>query len=127
MPRDKVKEIVEKDLGKSRLDFDDVLYLKRYFGVHPLDMLNTLKEMDYISPTRWKEYLNLDSDGREKVLFGRLDGKVSKIGKKARAVVSERFFHLALDAYRKRKINKQMMAKLLRLLSTTAIESITKK
>jgi len=126
MPRNKVKETVEKDLGKSRLDFDDVLYLKRYFGVHPMDMLNTLKEMDHISPTRWKEYLNMDADEREKVLFGSLDRKVSKIGKQAGAIVSERFFHLALDAYRKKKINKQMMAKLLSL-STTAVGSITKK
>lgn len=126
MPRNKVKEVVEKDLGKSRLDFDDVLYLKRYFGVHHLDMLSTLKEMDYISPTRWKEYLNLNADEREGALFGRLDGKVTRTGKKAGATVSGRFLHLALDAYRKRKINTKMMAKLVGL-SATAVKFITKK
>jgi len=126
MPRNKVREIVEKDFGKFRLDFDDVLYLKRYFGVHPLDMLSTLREMDYISPTRGKEYLNLDADKREKILFGSLDGKASKTGKKAGPIVSERFFHLALDAFRKRKINTQMMAELLNI-SSSAVESIAKK
>lgn len=126
MPRDKVKEIIERDLGKFRLDFDDVLYLKRYFGVHVVDMMNTLKEMGCISPTRWKEYLNVDSDERERAFFGVLDGKGPKKQGTGRTVVSERFLNLALDAYKKKKVNKIGIAKLLGM-SSAVVASITKK
>ncbi len=126
MPRDKVREIVEKDLGKSRLDFDDVLYLKIYFGVNSVDMLNTLKEMGYIPPIRWKEYLKLDSEKREEVLFGILRGKHPKQRVRGKAIVSERFVHLVLDAYRKKKITKQKVAQVLNISAASA-ESIAKK
>jgi hypothetical protein len=39
MPASKVRAIVEKEFGDRRLTFEQVLYLKRYFGVSFAAML----------------------------------------------------------------------------------------
>lgn len=124
IPREKVREIIAKDIGKSRLEFDDVLYLKRYFGVGTQAMLNTLKEMEFISPTRWKEYQKRDSDSREYTLFGSVIGEFKK-GRQW-TIFSERFVNLALDAYRKNKISLNELSALLHKREAE-VESITKR
>jgi Zn-dependent peptidase ImmA (M78 family)/DNA-binding XRE family transcriptional regulator len=111
IPRSKAREVVEKDIGKSRLEYDDVLYLKRYFGVSIQAMLNTLKEMEYISPKRWKEFQKRDSDTWEFALYGNRMGELKK-GRR-QTIFSERFVNLTLDAFRKKKINKEEVEKLL--------------
>lgn len=126
MPRDKVEEIVAKDIRKSQLDFENVLYLKRYFGVSTLDMLRTLREMDSISPTRWKEYQKVDSDSREKALFGKLSGDKAAKTRRGRTHVSDRFVSLALEAYKKKKIGKEKLARLIHKNITT-VESILER
>jgi len=112
MPKDKVKEIIDRDLGKTRLDLEDVLYLKRYFGISTLTMLQALRDMEYISQTRFKEYQKVDADSREKALFQRLDLKEGR-GRGRKIFVSERYISLVLDAFNKKKINKERLDKLL--------------
>ena len=126
MPQDKVEEIVAKDIRKTRLDFEDVLYLKRYFGVSTLDMLRRLREMDFISPTRWKEYQKIDSDSREEAFFRRLSGDKAAKTARGRTLVSDRFVSLALEAYKKKKIGKEKLARLIHKNRAT-VESIIKK
>jgi Zn-dependent peptidase ImmA (M78 family)/DNA-binding XRE family transcriptional regulator len=111
IPQDKAREIIEKDMRKSRLEFDDVLSLRRYFGVSTQTMLNRLKEMEYISPKRWKEYQKRDSDGWEFALYGGMMGELRK-GRR-RSLYSERFINLALDAFRKKKISQTELEGLL--------------
>lgn len=113
MPRDKVEEIIEKDIRKSRLGFEDVLYLKRYFGVDTLAILQTLREMEYISATRFKEYQKLDVSQYEEPLFGNLKGERQIKTGRGRAIFSDRFISLTLDAYRKKRINTEKLSKLL--------------
>ena len=43
VPPDKLRELVEKDLRSKSLGFDDVLFLKRYFGVSTRALLRTLR------------------------------------------------------------------------------------
>lgn len=121
MPREKIKEIVEKDIGRSRLEFNDVLFLKRYFGVDTQTMLNTLKEMEYISPTRWKEYQKKDEKKRELALYA---SRVDEIKRgRQRHIPSERFVNLALEAFRKNKISLPELAGILHK-SRAEVESI---
>ncbi len=114
IPKDKVQEIIDRDLGKARLDLEDVLYLKRYFGINTLTMLQILREMEYISQTRFKEYQRVDTDSREKALFQPLEPKEGR-GKGRKTFASERYISLAVDAFNKKKISKERLNKLLNI------------
>jgi transcriptional regulator with XRE-family HTH domain len=73
----KVAEIIEKDLrirSPQRLNFDHVLYVKRYFGVSTLAMLRSLRTLGYIGRTQLEDYAKLQPDDREKEVFGNVTG-----------------------------------------------------
>ena len=72
MPPTKVQEMVEKDFKSQRVGFDQVLYLKRYFGVSTLAMLRTLRGLGYVSKAQFDDYAKIDPSPREKELFGNL-------------------------------------------------------
>jgi len=77
MPPAKVREIIEKDLrvpSPQRLAFDEVIYLKRYFGVSTLAMLRTLRGLGAVGRGQLEEYAKLDPDAREKEIFGGVSG-----------------------------------------------------
>lgn len=112
MPEDKVEEIIDKDIHKTRLDLDDVIYLKRYFGVSFSDMLQRLRELDCISQTRFKEYQKMEASPREKAVFGNIIGDEMIKIRKGRPILSDRFINLALLAYKKKKISEQKLARL---------------
>lgn len=94
MPPTQVSAIIEKDLRSDRLDFEDVVYLKRYFGVSSLAMLQTLRELDYLDYSQYKEYQKFDDVTYEKTLFGKPAGLVS--ASKGKIVPSDRFKSLAI-------------------------------
>jgi Zn-dependent peptidase ImmA (M78 family) len=71
MPPSKILDIVEKDFKSQRVTFDQVLYLKRYFGVSALAMLRTLRAMGLIAKAVYEEFVQIDPVPREKDLFGR--------------------------------------------------------
>jgi Zn-dependent peptidase ImmA (M78 family)/DNA-binding XRE family transcriptional regulator len=75
MPPGKIKEIIEKDFRASRLAYDHVLYLKRYFGVGASAMLRTLRTMSLVSAAQYDEFVRIDPGSREKDLFGRASGE----------------------------------------------------
>lgn len=121
MPPSKVREIIEKDFRSQRLTFDQVLYLKRYFGVSTLAMLRTLRNMGYVSRAQFGEYVKLDPDKREKEIFGnvadsngggaglvagKVEGLLTKI--KKRAIPSDRFKLLQVEAARKITRDKKL-------------------
>jgi Zn-dependent peptidase ImmA (M78 family) len=84
MPPAKVKEIIEKDLrvfSPQRVTYDQVLYLKRYFGVSTLAMLRTLRNMGYIGRTQLDDYAKADPEKREKDVFGSATGGNGEKGK----------------------------------------------
>ncbi len=126
MPQEKVEDIVAKDISKTRLSLEDIIYLKRYFGVSTFDMLRTLQEMEFISPTRRKEYLKIDTDGREKVLFGNIAEHEVEKTRRGGTLVSDRFVSLALEAYKKKKISREKLARIIHKNKAT-VESIIKK
>ncbi len=113
MPPAKVKEIISKDIRTRRLSFKDVLYLKRYFGVDTQTMLRTLENLEYISRTSFEEFQKFDSEAREEVLFGdsREDRRQRK--ERGRPILSDRFKSLALEVYKKKKINLKKLGTIL--------------
>lgn len=113
IPPAKVKEIIDKDLRSKKLSFTDVLYLKGYFGVSTLAMLQTLKELEYLSRSRFEEYQKLKPSSYEEVFFGRLADEGRMIKGKRGAILSNRFKSLALEAYQRRKITAEKLSELL--------------
>jgi Zn-dependent peptidase ImmA (M78 family)/DNA-binding XRE family transcriptional regulator len=94
MPPTKVKAIIEKDFRSNRLDFEDVIYLKRYFGVSTLAMIQTLRELEYLDYSQYKEFHNLDDVAYEKALFGKPAGAESV--PRGKTLPSDRFKSLAV-------------------------------
>jgi Zn-dependent peptidase ImmA (M78 family) len=107
MPPAKVREIVERDPVGRRPSHEDVLYLKRYFGVSAVAMLRTLRELGYLNRAAFEELYRADHERREKELFGASTeeaagarGGVLGIARK-RARPSDRFLLLSREAHRK--------------------------
>ena len=113
MPPSKISEIVDKDLRSNKLRFEDVIYLKRYFGVSTFDMLRTLKKLGYLSVTKFEGYLENDPDFHEEALFGNLEDERRPKRVKGRIVLSDRFKTLAIKAYQKKKISVEKLSELL--------------
>ena len=71
MPPAKVREVVDKDFGRGRrLSYDDVLLVKRYFGVSAQAMLRTLRDLNALSTAQFEELLALDPVACEHEIFG---------------------------------------------------------
>ena len=70
MPASKVRAIVEKEFGGRRLTFDQVLYLKRYFGVSFAAMLRKVRELGFVSAAQFEDFIKRDPDSREREVFG---------------------------------------------------------
>ena len=106
----KVREIVERDIRPHRIGYDDVLFLKRYFGVSTQAMLRTLRNLNFIRRERFEEFFQRDPRPREKELFGNVadgegwggrgHGGVKGLIAKARArtITSDRFKLLEHEA-----------------------------
>ncbi len=96
MPPSKVSAVIEKDLRSNKLNYEDVIYLKRYFGVNTLAMLQTLRDLDYLTYYQIKELQNLDHTGYEQTLFGKpaWEAKMPK----GKTIPSDRFKSLAVMA-----------------------------
>jgi len=87
MPPVKVCDVVEKDLRPQRLNYDDVIFLKRYFGVSTAAMLRTLRNLGYMRREKFEEYFALDPESREIEVFGGLadgEGRGARKGRKAK-------------------------------------------
>ena len=125
LPPRKLREFIEKDLRSKQLNLEDILYIRRYYDVNILALLQMLKQMEYISPGQFKDFQKKDWERHEAALFGlrsRLDTQKSR----GRAVLSARFVSLVLDAFRLKKIPAEKAA---RFMQTSKEEflSILKK
>ena len=87
MPPAKLREIVDKEIRPRRVHFEDVLFLKRYFGVSTQAMLRTLRNQGLIRREHFEEYFNLDPEPREREVFGRVPNGEGKGDRKAKAGV----------------------------------------
>lgn len=105
VPPDKLADIMDKDLKVTRCGFEDVLYLKRYFGVSFRDMLRVLRSRGALPGSRFEEYFLRDEKPREKEIFnssvarGRRDsGRKVRTPARRRSIPSDRYKLLASEA-----------------------------
>jgi transcriptional regulator with XRE-family HTH domain/Zn-dependent peptidase ImmA (M78 family) len=71
IPPAKVTEIVGRDFGHGRnMSFDDILLVKRYFGVSAQTMLRTLRSLEIINAEQYADFVGLDPIPRELAVFG---------------------------------------------------------
>jgi len=114
LPPVKVREIIERDIRSKRINFEDMIYLRRCFGVSFLAMLQTLRKLEYISPSKFKEFQKRDAEQFEEDLYGQSRESAFMV-RRGRSQVSDRLLSLVLDAYRMKKISLDKSAKLLRV------------
>ena len=106
MPASKVRAIVEKEFGDRRLTFEQVLYLKRYFGVSFAAMLRKVRELGFVTAAQFEDYIKRDPDSREREVFG-ATGDRRAIGEgragAGRPIYSDRYKLLQAEAARKKR------------------------
>jgi transcriptional regulator with XRE-family HTH domain len=75
VPPDKLRELVEKDLRVKSLGFDDVLFLKRYFGVSTRALLRALRGSGLLPEAKFEEFFKRNPEDREQAIFGGQTGQ----------------------------------------------------
>ena len=102
VPPEKLRELVEKDIRAKSLGFDDVLFLKRYFGVSTRAMLRTLRGRGILPEARFEEFFRRNPEDREQEVFGGLSGQEERrsraLFRKSRTIPSDRCRLLAAEA-----------------------------
>ena len=88
------------------MHFEDVIYLKRYFGVNTSLMLRRLLELDLLSSQKYYEFKEIDFFDFEKSLFGDVVGDAKAYKGKGKTLSSERYKILGVSAYQKDKAAK---------------------
>jgi transcriptional regulator with XRE-family HTH domain len=103
IPRSKLQELIEKDFRARSLDYEDVLFLKRYFGVSTRAMLRSLRGLGQLPEAKFVECFKRNPEDRESEVFGDASGHEERRGRtlfrkpRARAVPSDRFRLLACE------------------------------
>jgi len=115
VPPSKVKEIINKDLFKKKLNFADVLYLRNYFGVGTLAIIQVLKDLEFISPAKFEEFQKLASSTHGEAFFGKFSEEKELIKGKGGIILSSRFKRVALEAYQKKLITVEKLSELFNL------------
>jgi Zn-dependent peptidase ImmA (M78 family)/transcriptional regulator with XRE-family HTH domain len=100
MPASKVRAIVEKEFGDRRLTFEQVLYLKRYFGVSFAAVLHKVRELGYVSAAQFEDYIKRDPDSREREVFGATGRRMPSAG---RPIYSDRYNLLKFNFDKKKR------------------------
>jgi transcriptional regulator with XRE-family HTH domain len=104
IPRTKLQEVIDKDFRSRSLAYEDVLFLKRYFGVSTRAMLRSLRGLGHLPEARFEEYFKRSPEDRESEVFGGASGPEERRGRtffrkpRARAVPSDRYRLLAAEA-----------------------------
>ncbi len=98
MPGSAVNRLIHT-LPSNHLGPEEVIYLKRYFGVSFEAMLYRLKRLDYLREKDIEELKKIKPLAMEMALYGSSEDQVEK------EYIPERFFRLSLDAYLSGKIS----------------------
>ncbi len=103
IPRSKLQDLIEKDFRARNLDYEDVLFLKRYFGVSTRAMLRSLRGLGHLPEAKFVECFKRNPEEREGEVFGAATGNEERRARslfrkpRARAVPSDRFRLLACE------------------------------
>jgi transcriptional regulator with XRE-family HTH domain len=114
LPPEKVLEVIEKDIQQKQMTFREVLYLKRYFGINTLSMLYLLREMEFLTSQKFKDFQKLDSAHLEKSFFGYSTEQETQKSKRKGILLTDRFTRLAYTAFDRKKIDREKLNSLLK-------------
>ena len=114
LPPGKLSDFIQKDLRCKQLTMEDVLYIRRYYDVSFLAILQMLKKLEFISLGQFKEWQKRDWEQHENSLFGSRRLNVPQRGTD-HSLLSPRYISLVLDAFRIKKISAEKAAQLMRV------------
>ena len=114
LPPKKLMDFIEKDLRTKQLDKEEILYIRRYFDVSFIVLIQMLKKLEFISASQFKEYQEWDWEPYETALFGPNNKTVPK-KERGPSLLSDRFVSLVWDAYRLKKISAERAARFLQV------------
>src|SRR3990172_3448506 len=120
MPETTVSKLVGL-YAKNRLEAEEVVYIKRYFGVSYQAMLYRLKDLRFIRRPKLQEVLKTDPATLEIALFGFTEESVKDPER-----LPERYCKLAVQAYTEKKISLEKLAELLKVDSVELRERLSK-
>ncbi len=125
LPPEEMSDLIQRDLRSKKLRLEDILYIRRYYDMSFLAILQILKKLELISVGQFKEFQKLNWEQYELALFGsRTDNVPPK--NRTHALLSARFASLVLDAYRIKKISAEKAAKLLHINTEKFLSSLKK-
>lgn len=108
LPKNKLKDTIHREFRTKNLNFEDIIYLKRYFGIGTNVMLQTLIKLGYLSLQKFSELSQLDHTTYEESLFGNLIGDAKLTRGISKTITSDRYKSLGVTAYQKKsEIKKQ--------------------
>jgi transcriptional regulator with XRE-family HTH domain len=103
IPPSKIRELIEKDFRARTPGYEDVLFLKRYFGVSTRAMLRALRGLGHLPDTKFEEFFKRNPEDRENEIFGGASGHEERRSRslfrrpRVRAIPSDRFRLLASE------------------------------
>ncbi len=98
IPELKIKQVLNKYVAGENVRYEDIIFIKRYFGVSMAIMLKKLLEMNLINFKKYKEYQGIDCISFEKSLYGNLIGDSQQSKRKRKTVTSDRYKSLGVTA-----------------------------
>ncbi|MFA4016267.1 MAG: hypothetical protein RUDDFDWM_001370 [Candidatus Fervidibacterota bacterium] len=117
MPEEGVRSIVESNFNPAQIGVEDVIYLKRHFGVSYMAMLIRLKELGYIRQTQFEQLREVSVEKIERTLYGESEERQEQPPK-----IPPLLAVLALEAYSRRLISLDRLAEIWRISSSEAYE-----
>lgn len=110
----RLSDFIQQDLRCKQLNIEDILYIRRYYDVSFLAILQMLKKLEFISLGLFKELQKLDWEPYENRLFGSRKIIVPQKST-SHSLLSARFVSLVLDAFRIKKISTERAAQLMHI------------
>jgi len=106
IPPQKLKHVITKELHTRSLHFEDVIFLKKYFGVKASHMLTILQKQDILSPHRANDFREIDHAAFERSLFGEVGAEELPGRTRTKLIPSNRYKILGVSAYQKSEREK---------------------
>jgi transcriptional regulator with XRE-family HTH domain/Zn-dependent peptidase ImmA (M78 family) len=101
VPPAKLRQLVAKEMHGRSLHFEDVVHLKRYFGLTMATMLQVLHKRGFIPSHRYQEFQATDAGAFERSLFGRISDAERSSKSRPKSIPSDRYKLLGVSACQK--------------------------
>ncbi|MFO7866667.1 MAG: XRE family transcriptional regulator [Candidatus Aminicenantes bacterium] len=109
MPEEKIRSIIQKEWEGREIRYEQVVFLKRYFGVNTDTMLRHLNRLRILSYVDFMQYQKIDPVEFEKSLFNDRAGREEfQVSIKKKTLSSDRYKILAVSVLQDEGQRKKM-------------------